>query len=220
MILPEESYSTSSTGTLSHCASAVPSSTGTPRGLPVAGSRTHQSAEAAGPTAIPTRSLPVGASSVIAWSATAAMSITPKNTTSCNKQLIGVARNGDKRALIVIACWRTRANATMPAGHEWQAIAGGRPRDHTRAACLHYEEVSLEAHRDLLRRHLERVDQSRRGDECCAGRTSRKAGLVGRHHPGCLLQCRGRQRRTDRSLSGRRLWRRPARQRQAQARLP
>ena len=37
----------------------------------------YQSAEAAGPTAIPTRSLPVGASSLIAWSA--AMMITPKN---------------------------------------------------------------------------------------------------------------------------------------------
>src|SRR5439155_10830137 len=60
-ISPELEYSTSCSGTRSFSAAALASSTVTPRGLLVAGSRVVQKAEAAGPTPIATRSDPVGA---------------------------------------------------------------------------------------------------------------------------------------------------------------
>src|SRR3954453_17020453 len=60
-ISPEFEYSISWSGTPSLPAAALASSTVTPRGLPVAGSRVAQKAEAAGPTATATRRNPVGA---------------------------------------------------------------------------------------------------------------------------------------------------------------
>src|SRR5579871_576139 len=60
-ISPEFWYSTSFSGTCSLTAAALASSTVTPRAAPDAGSRVAQNVEAAGPTAIATRSEPVGA---------------------------------------------------------------------------------------------------------------------------------------------------------------
>src|SRR5262249_54755550 len=91
MISPDAAYSTSSTGTLSARASAVPSSTGTPLALPLAGSRRHQSADAAGPTAIATRSLPVGASSLIASSAAAPPAISMINAPTTPIRRLGAS---------------------------------------------------------------------------------------------------------------------------------
>jgi hypothetical protein len=71
-ISPEFWYSTSFSVTCSCAAAAFASSTVTPRASPEAGSRVAQKVEAAGPTAIATRSEPVGAMSRVDEGASAA----------------------------------------------------------------------------------------------------------------------------------------------------
>src|ERR1700704_234094 len=60
---PELAYGTRRSGTPRSFAIALARSTVTPRGSPLAGSRVAQNAEGTGPTPMPTRSVPPGATS-------------------------------------------------------------------------------------------------------------------------------------------------------------
>src|SRR5215813_1267651 len=87
-ISPEFWYSTSFNGTCNFAAAALASSTVTPRGSPDAGSRVAQKVEAAGPTAMATRSEPVGAMSRVDEGASAVKTGPAKPTSRATPAMI------------------------------------------------------------------------------------------------------------------------------------
>src|SRR3954470_24245838 len=109
---PEFAYATTFRGTPRSLASARASSTVTPRGSPLAGSRVAQKAEGTGPTPTPTRSVPAGATSFAGLAAQAASRAHTRGQTRAAKSFIRAIlpdRILETAALAAVFHWGERA---------------------------------------------------------------------------------------------------------------